>query len=701
MTTATNLFLSPTNSTVSIQQFRNVGIMAHVDAGKTTLSERVLFYCGVVRKAGSVDAGTTALDDLPQEQKKGITISAAATTVYWTPTTGPRATHKHRINLIDTPGHVDFTVEVERSLRVLDGAICVFDAAHGVEPQSETVWRQADRYNVARIAFVNKMDKPGADFAMSVQSMVDRLGALALPAQLPYFEDDQFVGVIDLCTMRLGRSANTDGTDWRWTTVPENYLAEAKRARAALVEQCAEWDDAVFAQWDQHSIEKVDAATLIQGIRTGVVRHQFVPVFCGSAAKNKGVQPLLDAMANYLPSPTDRTVIEGNNPQSNETEQSPLLTDSPLCALVFKIVHDPYLGALAFVRMYSGSIRRGQSVYDARRERSLRVGRVLRMHARTAEDLHEALAGEIVAIAGLDGLRTGDTLSEKEHPLVLESLVIPEPVVQCTIEPKTTADRDRLSEGLTRLSAEDPSIRIGIDPESGSTLLEGLGELHLEITVDRLLTEYKVDARLGRPAVAYRETISTECTIHERLKRQNGGPGMFADITLQVRPAERDAGLRFTDRTRGGVISREFVQAVQRGVQNAMTKGHLRGYPVVDIEVDLLDGATHVNDSNALAFEVAGAEALRKALAMAKSILLEPWMAVEIVVPSEHVGVVIGDLSARKGRVRTINARGSSSVIQGEAPMATLFNYVPDLRGRTHGRASASMSYVRYEQALS
>jgi elongation factor G len=673
--------------------------MAHVDAGKTTLAERILYYCGVVRKIGSVDAGTAALDDLPQEQQKGITISAAATTVYWTPTTGPQAAIKHRINMIDTPGHVDFTVEVERSLRVLDGAVAVFDAAHGVEPQSETVWHQADRYRVARVAFINKMDKPGADFAMCVKSIRDRLDALAVPVQLPYFDNDQFVGVIDLCTMRLGIAHNNDGTDLRWSNVPANYQSEASSARAVLVEQCAEWDDAVLAQWDAHSTDRVDASTLMRAIRTGVLHQQLVPVLCGSAAKNKGVQPLLDAVANYLPSHTDREAIEGLNPLTNSTETRISTLQAPLCALVFKITHHSYLGPLAFVRLYSGSLQRGQAVYDARRQRSVRVGRVLRIHARQTDELAEAHAGDIVALAGLEGLRTGDTLSTREHPLVLESLVVPEPVVQCTIEPKTAADRDRLGEGLARLSAEDPSIRIGVDPESGTTMLEGLGELHLEITVDRLLTEYRVEATLGRPAVAYRETITKECIIHERLKKQNGGPGMFADITINVRPAPRDSGLTFEDHTHGGVLSKEFVQAVHRGIKTAMTRGHLRGYPVVDVAVELLDGATHSNDSSAMAFEAVGAAAMAHALGQASSVLLEPWMALTIVVPSEHVGVVIGDLASRKGRVRAMSVRGTNSVILGEAPMSTLFQYVTDLRGRTHGRASASMNFARYEQA--
>ncbi len=688
------------NATIALERFRNVGIMAHVDAGKTTLSERVLYYTGVLRRIGSVDRGTTALDDLPQEQAKGITISAAATTTYWTVARGASAGERVRVNLVDTPGHVDFTVEVERSLRVLDGAVAVFDGARGVEPQSETVWRQADRYGVVRIAFVNKMDKAGADFDASVRSIVERLGARAVPVQRPFFVDGAFAGVIDLCAMQLVRFDGDDGAAMNSLAIPEALAEECALAREALVEAVAEHDDAVFGAWVNGGSSSVDERSLVRAVRAATLARAVVPVLCGAAAKNIGVQPLLDAIALYLPSPLDRGAIHGTSPADDTLAltRAPN-SDAPLSALAFKVVHDPFLGALVFTRVYSGTLRRNDVVLEPRKQRKLRVGRVLRVHARQTEEALDARAGEIVALAGLDGVRTGDTLCDPREPIALESLVIPAPVVQCTVEPATSQDRDKLGPALARLALEDPSLRLSTDPESGQTVLEGLGELQLEITLDRLRSDYRVEARPGRPAVAYRETLTRECTIHERFKRQNGGPGLFAEVLICVRPGARDSGLVFRDDTRGGVISRELAQAVKRGIEGALTRGPIGGYPVVDVDVALLDAGTHPTDSTALAFEFAGAEAIKRAFKEAAPVRLEPWMAVEVSVPEAFVGAVVGDLSARRGRVRDVSPRDpSTTVVQGEAPMAALFGYVTDLRGRTHGRGGAMLSFARYER---
>ncbi|MBL8679004.1 MAG: elongation factor G [Myxococcales bacterium] len=687
-------------ATIPLERFRNVGIMAHVDAGKTTLSERVLYYTGVLRRIGSVDEGTTALDDMPQEQAKGITISAAATTTYWALSRPDGARERFRVNLVDTPGHVDFTIEVERSLRVLDGAVAVFDAAHGVEPQSETVWRQADRYGVPRIAMVNKMDKAGADFDKSVRSMVERLGANAVPVQRPFFEASAFAGVVDLCAMRLVRFRASDGSELVFEPVPESVSDECALAREALIEAVAEHDDEVLNSWATNGPSSVTEAALHRAIRRATIARVVVPVLCGAAAKNMGVQPVLDAIARYLPSPLDRGTIHGTSHIHEDVHlQREPREDQPFSALAFKVVHDPFLGALVFARVYSGTVRRNDAVLEPRKQRRVRVGRVLRIHARTTEEIERAHVGEIVALAGLEGVRTGDTLCDAREPIALESLVIPAPVVQCTVEPVTSADRDKLGPALARLALEDPSLELSTDQESGSTLLGGLGELQLEVTLSRLETNYGVKARQGRPSVAYRETLTRECTIHERFKRQNGGPGLFAEVVLVVRPGARDTGFVFRDETRGGVISRELANAVKKGVEGALTRGPLGGHPVVDIDVTIVDAATHPTDSTALAFEFAGAEAMKRAFTEGAPTRLEPWMALDVVVPEAFVGTVVGDLSARRGRVREVSVRDAqTTVVLGEAPMAALFGYVTDLRGRTHGRGHAMLAFARYER---
>jgi elongation factor G len=701
MTSSTHTQSQPQQTVgIPLERFRNVGIMAHVDAGKTTLSERVLYYTGVLRRIGSVDEGTTALDDMPQEQAKGITISAAATTTHWHITGPGGARERFRVNLVDTPGHVDFTIEVERSLRVLDGAVAVFDAAHGVEPQSETVWRQADRYGVPRIAMVNKMDKAGADFDASVRSIVERLGAKAVAVQRPFFEAGAFAGLVDLCAMRLVRFRSSDGSELTFEVVPDAMAEECALAREALVESVAEHDEAALDAWVNGGSSAVDEATLRRAIRRATLAREAVPVLCGAAAKNMGVQPLLDAIALYLPSPLDRGTIHGTSPtnEHQSIERQPR-EDEPFSALAFKVVHDPFLGALVFARVYSGAVRRNDAVLEPRKLRRVRVGRVLRIHARSTEEIERAQVGEIVALAGLDGVRTGDTLCDAREPMALESLVIPPPVVQCTVEPATSSDRGKLGPALARLALEDPSLALSTDDETGSTLLGGLGELQLEITLDRLQTSYGVRARQGRPAVAYRETLTRECTIHERFKRQNGGPGLFAEVVLVVRPGARDTGFVFRDETRGGVISRELAKAVEKGVEGALTRGPIGGHLVVDVDVTIIDAATHPTDSTALAFEFAGAEAMKRALREGAPIRLEPWMAVDVVVPEAFVGTVVGDLSARRGRVREVSPRDpQTTVVVGEAPMAALFGYVTDLRGRTQGRGSATLAFARYER---
>jgi elongation factor G len=685
--------------TVPLERVRNLGIMAHIDAGKTTLSERVLFYTGRIHRMGDVHEGTTRLDHLPQEKLKGITITSAATSAAWAARSGLFAGAEHQLSLIDTPGHVDFTIEVERSLRVLDGAVAVFDASQGVEPQSETVWRQADRYGVPRVAFVNKMDKVGADFAMSVRSIVERLGADALPVQLPLGEGEAHRGVVDL----LGRVAyvfdgDVTGRAFRAEAVPAAMSAAVEAARARLVERCAELDPALTDRYLASGAGSLSVEELERALRLGTLRREVVPVLCGSAYKNRGVQMLLDAVVKYLPSPLDVAPVTGSAPDGAAATRAPS-DDEPLCALAFKLVSGQAAGTLTFVRVYSGRLTPGAQVLNATRGRKERVGRLVRMHAAEQTEVACAYAGDIVAAVGLRDVRTGDTLAAPEAPLVLGSITVPEAVVTLAVEAKAGTDPERLGAALARMALEDPSLRVGVDEETGQTLLGGVGELHLEIVVDRLRTEHRVEARTGRPRVAFRETLAGAARVDKVLSVQNGGVGLYARVALAVEPAPRDAGLLFEDATSGGVIPAEFANAVRRGVAGAMARGLRGGRPVVDARVRLVDGATHKVDSNAAAFERAGSMAFQEAALAAGLVVLEPVMAVEVTAPEESLGVVLGTVQARRGSVRDVGARGNASVVEAEVPLAALFGYVDDLRGRTHGRASATMRFARYEAA--
>jgi elongation factor G len=682
---------------VSIERVRNLGIMAHIDAGKTTLSERVLYYTGRIHRMGDVHEGTTRLDHMVQEKQKGITITAAATSAPWTVRDGLFEGAEHQLALIDTPGHVDFTIEVERSLRVLDGAVAVVDGSQGVEPQSETVWRQADRYEVPRIAFINKMDKVGADFAMSVRSIVERLGADALPVQLPLGEGAEHRGVVDLLR-RVAYVFEGDATGRTWETVPvpAEMIPAMEAARARLVERCAELDATLTDRYLAEGAEALTVPELERALRLGTLRRAVVPVLCGSAYKKRGVQMLLDAVVKYLPSPADVRAVVGTSPDGASVQRAPS-DDEPLCALAFKLVTDRAAGTLTFVRVYSGRLLPGMQVWNAARNRKERVGRLVRMHATEQTDVECAYAGDIVAAIGLRDVRTGDTLAAPDAPVALGSITVPEAVVTLAIEAKSAGETDRLTAALVRMTVEDPSLRVGVDDETGQTLLRGVGELHLEIVVDRLRTEHKVEARTGRPRVAFREALRGSARVDHRLARQNGGVGLFAHVVLEVSPADRDAGLIFEDATRGGVITAEFANAVRRGVAGAMAKGLRGGRPVVDARVRLVDGGMHSVDSSAMAFELAGSMAFQEAALEAGLVVLEPVMAVEVITPEEHLGAALGTIQSRRGTVRDLSARGNASVVEADVPLAALFGYVEDLRGRTHGRASATMRFARYE----
>ena len=683
--------------TVPLERVRNLGIMAHIDAGKTTLSERVLFYTGRIHRMGDVHDGTARLDHLPQEKAKGITITSAATTAAWGVREGLFAGAEHQLSLIDTPGHVDFTVEVERSLRVLDGAVAVFDASQGVEPQSETVWRQADRYGVPRVAFINKMDKVGADFAASVRSIVGRLGADALPVQLPLGEGSEHRGVVDLLR-RAAYVFDGDPTGRAFATapVPEAMREAVEAARARLVERCAELDPSLTDAYLADGADALSVEQLERALRLGTLRREVVPVLCGSAYKNRGVQMLLDAVVKYLPSPADVPPVTGATPDGGTASRA-ARDDEPLCALAFKLASGQAAGTLTFLRVYSGTLTPGAQVLNAARNRKERVGRLVRMHAAEMSEVACAYAGDIVAAVGLRDVRTGDTLADPEAPVALGSITVPEAVVTLAVEPKAGTDPDRLGAALARMALEDPSLRVGVDEETGQTLLGGVGELHLEIVVDRLRTEHRVEARTGRPRVAFRETLTGPARVDKVLSVQNGGVGLWARVALEVSPAPRDAGLVFEDATSGGAVPAEFVNAVRRGVAGAMARGLRGGRPVVDARVRLVDGATHKVDSNALAFERAGSMAFQEAALAAGLAVLEPVMAVEVTAPEESLGVVLGTVQSRRGAVREVGARGNVAVVDAEVPLAALFGYVDDLRGRTHGRASATMRFARYE----
>jgi len=659
--------------------------MAHIDAGKTTTTERILFYAGRIHKMGETHEGAATMDWMVQERERGITITAAATTCQWRDCT---------INIIDTPGHVDFTVEVERSLRVLDGAVAVFDAVAGVEPQSETVWRQADKYQVPRIAYVNKMDRVGADFRAAVASMRERLGANVVPIQLPIGAEDQFSGIVDLIENRAIHYLDDLGTRAESTEIPEAMREEVELARQEMIEAIVEFDDELMAKYLEG--EEISPDELRRALRAACLANQLVPVLCGSSFKNKGVQLLLDAITYYLPSPVDLPPVTGQNPRTEEEESRRPADDEPLTALAFKIAADPYVGKLAYVRVYSGVLQAGSYVYNSSKGRKERIGRVLRMHANHREELEAAYAGDIVACVGLKDVSTGDSLCDPDHPIVLEQLTFPEPVIAQAIEPKTRADQDKLGLALQRLAEEDPTFHVSYDEETGQTIIRGMGELHLEVLVDRLLREFHVNANVGRPQVAYRETIRKAVRQEGKFIRQTGGHGQYGHVVLEVEPAEPGEGFVFENKIVGGVVPKEYIPAVEAGVKEAMSSGVLAGYPVVDVRVRLVDGSYHEVDSSEQAFRIAASIGFREAAKKASPILLEPLMRVEVVTPEEFLGDVMGDLNARRGRIEGMAPRGNAQVVRAIVPLAEMFGYATDLRSMTQGRATYTMQFERY-----
>jgi elongation factor G len=688
---------------------RNIGIMAHIDAGKTTTTERILYYTGRNYKIGEVHEGAATMDWMVQEQERGITITSAATTAPW---------KGHIINIIDTPGHVDFTVEVERSLRILDGAVAVFDAVSGVEPQSETVWRQADRYQVPRICFINKMDRVGAEFFASVSSIRERLGATPIPIQLPVGSESGFIGVVDLIEMRARiweGSGHDYGVEWKNVDIPDDLVEAAHTWRGRMIESIADVNDSLLEKY----IEGVPISheEIVAALREATISNLITPVLCGSAFKNKGVQLLLDAIVAYLPSPLDVPPVKGLDAMSGDPVERKADEAEPFSALAFKIMTDPYVGKLTYLRVYSGQVNKGEAIVNSTKGRKERMGRILQMHANHREDRDAAFTGDIVAAVGLKFTTTGDTLCDPKAPVLLETMEFPEPVIHIAIEPKTKADQQKLGDSLQRLAEEDPTFRVHTDADSGQTILGGMGELHLEVLVDRLLREFKVDANVGKPQVAYRETIRRPIRNHRlRHKRQTGGAGQFAEIEitleptgrnsatpLQIRdeqgkPTDRVGGYEFIDETRGGVVPREFVPAVDAGIRDAMEGGVLAGYPLVDIRAMLVDGSYHEVDSSEMAFRIAGSMALKEAARKAGVLLLEPIMAVEVVTPEEYLGDVIGDMTARRGRIGAMSARGNSQVITALVPLAEMFGYATDLRSKTQGRATYTMQFSGYEE---
>jgi elongation factor G len=670
-----------------IEDYRNFGIMAHIDAGKTTTTERVLYYTGKSHKMGEVHDGAATMDFMEQEQERGITITSAATTAIW---------NGKRLNIIDTPGHVDFTIEVERSLRVLDGAVCVLDSNQGVEPQTETVWRQGDRYKVPRIVFCNKMDKTGADYFQCLKDIVDRLGAKPVAVQLPIGSEAQFRGVIDLVRMvGVVWDEETLGAKYHDIEIPAELLDQAKEYREKLIEAAVELDDDAMTAYLEG--KEPDEATLKRLIRKATIEGIFFPVFCGSAFKNKGVQPLLDAVVDYLPSPLDVPPIMGIDPKGNEVERKPLDTE-PMALLAFKIMDDPFVGTITFCRIYSGTLESGTGVVNSTKERKERVGRMLLMHANNREDIKEAFAGDIVALAGLKEVRTGDTLCDAQKPVILEKMEFPEPVIEIAIEPKSKADQEKLGVALAKLVAEDPSFRVHTDPESGQTIIKGMGELHLDIKVDILKRTYKVDANIGAPQVAYREKISRTATVDYTHKKQTGGHGQYARIKIVAEPNTPGAGFLFEDEIVGGSVPKEFISAVEKGLEGQMTSGVIAGFPVIDLKVALVDGASHDVDSSAMAFEIAARAAMREALQKGGPVLLEPIMKVEVVTPEDYTGSVIGDLNSRRGQIQGQDMRGNANVISAMVPLANMFSYVNNLRSMSQGRATFTMQFDHYAE---
>ena len=678
----------------AIEDYRNFGIMAHIDAGKTTTTERVLFYTGRSHKIGEVHDGAATMDWMEQEQERGITITSAATTTFWSAEDGQGP--KHRINIIDTPGHVDFTIEVERSLRVLDGAVAVFDGVAGVEPQSETVWRQADKYGVPRMCFINKLDRTGADFYYCVQSIIDRLGATPLVLYLPIGAESDLKGVVDLVNMR-GIVWEDDGlgATFNYVDIPADLADKAAEYREKLVETAVEQDDDVMEAYLEGN--EPDAATLKKLIRKGTMARAFVPVLCGSAFKNKGVQPLLDAVVDYMPSPLDVPAIKGVLPDSDVEETRPSSDDEPFSALAFKIMNDPFVGSLTFTRIYSGKLSKG-SVLNSVKDKKEKIGRMLLMHSNNREDIEEAFAGDIVALAGMKDTTTGDTLCDPAKPIILERMEFPEPVIELSVEPKTKADQEKMGVALNRLAAEDPSFRVSTDHESGQTIIKGMGELHLDILVDRMKREFKVEANVGAPQVAYREYLGREVEVTYTHKKQSGGSGQFGEVKVVVTPGERGAGIDFVDEIKGGNIPREYIPAIEKGFREQAESGHLVGFPIIDFSIRLIDGKYHDVDSSAIAFEIAGRGAMREVAQKAGIKLLEPVMKVEVVTPEDYLGDVIGDLNSRRGQIQGTDTRGNAQAVEAFVPLANMFGYVNELRSFTQGRAQYSMQFSHYDE---
>jgi elongation factor G len=678
-----------TKTQVALDRVRNIGIMAHIDAGKTTTTERILYYTGRTHKMGEVHEGAATMDWMAQEQERGITITSAATTAFW---------RDFRINIIDTPGHVDFTVEVERSLRVLDGAVAVFDSVAGVQPQSETVWRQADKYKVPRIAFINKMDRTGADFFAAVESMRDRLGANPVPIQLPIGQEEHHRGVVDLVEMKGITYEDDLGETFNVEEIPAELAEQAHEYHHQLIDAIAEHDDELTETYLTDETQ-VTPEMIKRALRAGTLADALTPVLLGSAFKNKGVQPLLDAVIDYLPSPLDVPPMQGLDPKTQEEITRKPSLDEPFSALAFKVMSDPYVGKLTYFRVYSGQIKAGDRVLNTTTGKTERIGRILQMHANHREEREDIGAGEIAAAVGLKLTTTGDTLAVESAPIQLESMTFPEPVISVAVEPKTKGDQDKLAQGLQRLSEEDPTFVVSSDEETGQTLIAGMGELHLEIIVDRLKREFKVDANVGRPQVAYRETISKPAEkIRGRFVRQTGGSGQYGDVVINLYPQEPGAGYEFTDKIVGGKIPREYIAPVDQGIQEAMNSGILAGYPIVDVRVELIDGSYHDVDSSERAFKIAGSMAFKEAVKRAKPKLLEPMMAVEVITPEEYLGDVMGNLNSRRGRVENLEPLGNAQVIKAMVPLSEMFGYSTDLRSMSQGRAEFTMQFDRYEE---
>ena len=680
-----------------LERYRNIGIMAHIDAGKTTTTERILFYTGKIHKIGEVHEGAATTDWMVQEQERGITITSAAITAAWTPQTGRLKGIEHRINIIDTPGHVDFTAEVERSLRVLDGACAVFCAVGGVEPQSETVWRQADKYGVPRMAFVNKMDRPGADFFRVVEMMKTRLKARPMPIQIPIGAEEFFKGVVDLVIMKaLTFDEGEKGFKVLYSDIPADLLGSAKEWREKMIEMVSETDDALMDKY--LAGEELTEEELRGGIRKGCIDLTFTPMMCGSAFKNKGVQPMLDAVVSYMPSPLDIAAIKGVDSDGNTVERK-AEDKEPFSALIFKIMADPFVGSLAFIRVYSGVLAAGSGVFNAAKGRRERIGRLLQMHANKREDIEEVRTGDIAAAVGLKDVLTGQTICDENHPVILESMDFPDPVIQVAIEPKTKADQEKMGVALSRLAQEDPTFKVKSDPETNQTIIAGMGELHLEIIVDRMMREFKVEANVGKPMVAYRETIRKRVESEGKFVRQSGGRGQYGHVRMYVEPNEAGKGYEFINDIKGGVIPKEYIKPIDQGIQEAMQSGVLAGYPCVDIKITIYDGSYHDVDSNEMAFKIAGSMGFKAGCEKASPVILEPIMAVEVVVPEDYMGDVIGNLNSRRGRIENMEDRAGVKVVTSKVPLAEMFAYSTTLRGMTQGRGNYTMQFSHYEEA--